>query len=304
MEPKTIKNAYYVKLGKGGKWAESSIQSGIIRIGWQEEALDDVNNWREPIIREKIKLAREHGGRPTSKTTVSKDVGALSKIVHSTPEDIWITFHGSYLLWCRVAETGIEEDDISKYRRVAGQWSQCDIEGTSLIINQLPGRLSKIQRFSGTICSLGVNEVDDLRRLMYNQPSKEYQNISSAKAALRNQVVFGLSLLHWKDFEILVDLIFRNAGWRRVSVRGESMKYVDMVLEEPITGDLYQVQVKSDATVADYKKYADQFSEGDFRKLYFVVHNSKEKWVNAPMYKNVEMILQERLAEMTVDLGC
>jgi len=81
------------------------------------------------------------------------------------------------------------------------------------------------------------------------------------------------------------------------------MKYVDMELEEPITGDLYQVQVKSDATIDDFKKYAELFSEGDFKKLYFVVHNSKEKWANAPVYKNVELILQEHLAEMTVDLG-
>jgi hypothetical protein len=303
MKSITINNAYYVKLGKGGKWAESSIQDRIIRIGWREQSLDDINNWRKPIIREKIRLAREQEGLPASKTAVSNDVSALSKIVHSTPDDIWITFHGSYLLWCQVAETGIEEDAISKYRRVVGQWSRCDIEGTPLIINQIPGRLSKIQRFSGTICSLGTSEVDDLRRLLGSQPSTEFQNISSARVTLINQVGFGLSLLHWKDFEILVDLIFRNAGWRRISVRGESMKYVDMELEEPITGNLYQVQVKSDATVADFKKYAELFSEGDFKKLYFVVHNSKEKWANAPVYRNVELILQERLAEMTVDLG-
>jgi hypothetical protein len=217
--------------------------------------------------------------------------------------NVWITFHGSYLWWCRVAETGIEEDAVSKYRKVAGQWSCYDIAGTPLIINQIPGRLSKIQRFSGTICSLGPSEVDDLRRLLNNQPSEEFQSISNARASLIQQVENGLSLLHWKDFEVLVDLIFRNAGWRRVSGIGESMKYVDMVLEEPITGDLYQVQVKSDATIADFKEYAEQFTKGDFRKLYFVVHNCKEKWANASQYENVELILQEQLAQMVVDFG-
>ena len=52
------------------------------------------------------------------------------------------------------------------------------------------------------------------------------------------------------------------------------MKFVDVELEEPITGE--QVQVKSDATMAD------------FRELYFVVHNSKEKWPGASKYKNME----------------
>jgi hypothetical protein len=303
MESITIRNAYYVKLGKGGEWAEDSIQGGKIRIGWKEQALGDVNNWRESIIREKTLLAREQEGLPTSKAVVSNDVNALSKIVHSTTEDVWVTFHDSYLWWCRVAKTEIKEDATSKYREVSGQWSDCDTEDTSLIINQIPGRLTKIQRFSGTICSLGLDEVNDLRRLLNNQPSVEFQSISSTKATLIKQVESGLSLLHWKDFEILVDLIFRNAGWRRVSVIGESMKFVDMELEEPITDDLYQVQVKSDATIVDFRKYAEQFTEGDFRKLYFVVHNSKEKWANAPKYKNVELILQERLAQMVVDFG-
>jgi hypothetical protein len=303
MESITIRNAYYVKLGKGGEWAEDSIQRGMIRIGWREQTLDDVNHWRESIIREKTLLAREQEGLPTAKTAVSNDLSALNKIVHSTPEDVWITFHRSYLWWCRVAETEIKEDVTSKFRNTARQWSHCDVEGTSLIINQIPGRLTKIQRFSGTICSLGTDEVNDLRRLLNNQPSVEFQSISSTKATLIRQVESGLSLLHWKDFEILVDLIFRNAGWRRVSVVGESMKSVDMELEEPITHELYQVQVKSDATIANFREYAEQFTEGDFRKLYFVVHNSEEKWANAPKYKNVELILQEQLAQMVVDSG-
>lgn len=303
MEPITIKNAYYVKLGRGDEWAEDSIQNGLIRIGWREQTIDDINNWRESVIREKILSARKQRGLPISKVAVSNEVSALSKIVHSTPDDVWIAFHRSYMWWCRVAETEIEEDDTSKYRKVEGEWHNVDIKGTLLIIDRIPGRLSTIQRFSGTICSLDETKVDDLRRLLNDQPSAEFQSISRAKKDLIQQVEKGLSLLHWKDFEILVDLIFRNAGWRRVSVIGESMKYVDMELEEPITGDLYQVQVKSDANIADFKKYAEQFTEGDFRRLYFVVHNSKAKWEDAPQYKSVELILQEQLAQMVVDFG-
>jgi hypothetical protein len=88
MESITVKNAYYVKLGRGGKWVESSRQGGIIRIGWREQTLDDVNNWREPIIRQKILSAREQEGLPTTKTAISNDVSALRKIVHATPEDV------------------------------------------------------------------------------------------------------------------------------------------------------------------------------------------------------------------------
>ena len=159
------------------------------------------------------------------------------------------------------------------------------------------------QRFSGTICGFDEDQVGDLRRLLNNEQSNSFQAISRAKETLTKQVEGGLSPLHWKDFEILVDLVFRNAGWRRVSCVGETMKYVDMELEELITGDRYQVQVKSDATLADFMRYANGFNDADFRKLYFVVHNSQEKWANVPEFDNVELILQERLAEMVVDFG-
>jgi hypothetical protein len=202
-----------------------------------------------------------------------------------------------------VADTPIEEDAISKYRRTMNGWSNCDTNDGRLITNQIPGRLSKIQRFSGTICSLGKEEMADLERLANAEATAEFRAVTDAKAVLVHHVAAGLSLLHWKDFELLVDLVFRNAGWRRATVVGESMKYVDMELEEPVTHDLYQVQVKSDATVADFNAYAKRFAPGDFRKLYFVVHNSQDKWTKVPTYEGVELVLQERLAEMVVDMG-
>jgi hypothetical protein len=303
MEPIVIKNAYYVKLGRGGAWADDSLQNGIIRIGWKNQTLDDINNWRESAIRETELRSREKDGVTTAKSAITNDTRALSKIVHSTPEDVWTTFHGPYMWWCRVGTDGIQQDAISKYRTVAGQWSKCDIEDKPLIINQLPGRLAMKQRFSGTICGFDEDQLDDLRRLLNRETSEESQAILKAKESLTKLVENGLALLHWKDFEILVDLVFRNAGWRRVSCVGETMKSVDMELEEPITGDRYQVQVKSDATMADFTEYADKFDGSDFRKLYFVVHNPKEKWINAPTYDDVELVLQERLAQMVVDFG-
>jgi hypothetical protein len=299
----TIKNGYYVKLGRGGEWVESSFKEGKVRIGWPELSLDDIYRWDEADIRKKGQLARERQGLPFGKREVSNDVGALRKIVHSTSEEVWITFDGPYLWWCRVADTPMEEDAISKYRKVTQKWSNCSLGGGRLIANQIPGRLSKIQRFSGTICSLGKDEVADLERLLNGEVSPEHQSIEDAKAALINHVASGLSLLHWKDFELLVDLVFRNAGWRRTTVVGESMKYVDMELEEPITHDRYQVQVKSDATIANFEQCAKGFAQGDFKKLYYVVHSPKAKWVNAPKYKHVELVAQEDLAEMVVDMG-
>lgn len=297
MEPIEFENAYYIKLGRKGEWEKSSIAGNIIRIGWKRQTLEDIKQGNWEVIEKQLQQEIPNKG------AANRDLNALRLIVESTSNDIWVTFYSSHLWWCRVGEQKIFADKISKYRKVAGRWHNCDINGNPLIVSRIPGRLSKIQRFAGTICR--VHEIDDLRRLLNNQSSEAYKSISEAEKVLVAEVEKGLKLLHWKDFETLTDLIFRNAGWRRISLVGETMKYVDMELEEPITGDLYQVQVKSTATVDDFDKYAKEFSQRSFRKLYFVVHSPKGGLADykPTMDKNVELILPERLAQMIVEFG-
>lgn len=297
MQTVDFKNAYYIKLGRGGKWEESSIRENKVRIGWATLTVEEINQKNWDILKEKNQAEYKTKGSATA------DINALKTIVESTLEDIWITFHASQLWWCRVGEPRIFKDEISKYRKVAGQWNNRDIHDQPLIINQIPGSISKVQRFQGTICK--VKEVDDLRRLLNSQPSQAFQAILGVKERLIEEVERGLKGLHWKDFETLVDLVFRNAGWRRTSVIGEMMKFVDMELEEPITGDLYQVQIKSAATVDDFEKYTQNFSPESFRKFYFVVHSPEEKLANyqGVTNENIELILPRQLAQMVVDFG-
>jgi hypothetical protein len=53
----------------------------------------------------------------------------------------------------------------------------------------------------------------------------------------------------------LVDLLFCRSRWVRTSPLGGTQKDVDLILEQPTTGELAMVQVKSNAdqrVVADY----------------------------------------------------
>lgn len=83
------------------------------------------------------------------------------------------------------------------------------------------------------------------------------------------------------------------------------MKYLDIELEEPINGDLYQVQVKSSATVHDFQEYSKAFKGGKYRKLFFVVHTPDKKLLDFAAHdeSQVQVVLPRRLAEMVVDLG-
>jgi hypothetical protein len=70
VQPVTIRNAYYVKLGRGGKWAEDSLGNSLICIGWEELTIDDINNWQESEIRWKIEEARKQQGLHTTQAIV------------------------------------------------------------------------------------------------------------------------------------------------------------------------------------------------------------------------------------------
>ena len=291
-----FENAYYIKLGRTGKWEESSISEGKLRIGWSQQTTEDINQGRWEVIRKQMEDDNPDKG------AVTRDLNALQLICHSTQDDIWITFFSSRLWWCRVGRNKIFQDKISKYRRLKKGWSDRDIHGNVLLINRISGRLSKIQGFRGTACR--AKEIDDLRRLINDESSAEYTAIADCKKTLIKTVEQGLKRLHWKDFETFIDLLFRQSGWRRLTTVGETMKYVDLELEDPITHDQYQVQVKSHARVSDLKEYSDQFSAAGYRKLYFVVHTPDTKLLHYnPEKANVELLLPSRLAEMAVDLG-
>ena len=296
MERISFQQAFYIKLGRNGMWEESSIAESKLRIGWSQQNLSDINsgNWQ--------KIKEELSEESANKGAVTRDLNAIRLICESTPEDVWITFSRSRMWWCRPGSSMIGEDEISKYRQAKGQWSDRDINGNRLLISWLPGDLSKTRGFRGTACR--VEEIDTLQRILNDEPSPEFREIEKSRESLVCGVEKGLRKLHWKDFETFVDLLFRASGWRRLSMLGETMKFVDLELEDPITGDRYQVQIKSSATWQDFQRYSDEFDGQGFRKLYFVVHSPDKQLMAAESQRHgVELVLPTRLSQMTVDLG-
>ena len=104
---------------------------------------------------------------------------------------------------------------------------------------------SQLQGFRGVVCS--VREASRLRSVLSAESSLAHQAVTHARAVLIHEIRGALGELHWKDFETLVDLLFRNAGWRWLSLLGETMKFADLELEEPINHERYQVQIKAKA---------------------------------------------------------
>jgi hypothetical protein len=291
-----FKKAYYIKLGRGGKWEKSSISESRLRIGWSHQDIQDINRGDWEKIKEQLRQ------EPTHRRIATRDLNALRLITEAASEDLWITFFQGTMWWCKLGPKEICQDDKSKYRQVNGKWSNQDVRGDRLEINSIPGVLSKYQAFRGTVCR--IRELETLRRLINALPSDEYDDIAKCEMALVKSVEKGIKKLHWKDFETFVDLIFRESGWRRLSMLGGTMKFTDLDLEDPITGDKYQVQIKSQATYEEFESYVVQFNGQMYRKLYFVVHTPDKKLAELQEQpQNIELILPSRLSEMVVHLG-
>lgn len=299
MEKVDFKRAFYIKLGRAGGYEQSSICESKLQFGWGGQSLQDINcgNWEK--IREQLRQwARDKKGLAT------RSLNALRWICESTSDDLWITFYQGTMWWCKLGSNEVFQDDVRqpKYRKVDGKWSNRDISGMTLDIYSIPGVLSKIQRYQGTVCR--VRALQTLKRLVNAESSPEYDEIAKCRNALIKSVENGIRKLHWKDFETFVDLVFRESGWRRLSMVGGTMKFADLELADPITKDRYQVQIKSQAAPKDFQDYAQDFNRQQHRKLYFVVHSPDKKLAALNgLTDDVELILPNQLSEMVVRLG-
>ena len=297
MSPVKFNDAFYIKLGRGGKYEPDSIKNGKLRIGWSQQTIEDINagNWK--LIERQLR--KELKDKPPGVAT--RDLNGLKIIAGAKPEDIWITFHEAKLWWTHLKEAPVKQDSISKFRTTR-PWSDKDINGRLLVLNDLPGKIAQLQGFRGTVCR--VQYTDLLKRTLNGTLSPLATDIKKQRSDLAQSLTKAISELHWKDFETLVDLVFRNAGLIRVSVLGQHAKAYDLELREPLTGERYVVQVKSQAKLADLLSTADNFSADDYRRVYFVVHTPAPDLKGAPdIPDHVEIISPQRLAELALDAG-
>lgn len=292
-----FKKAFYIKLGESGAWEKDSISTGKLRFGWPDQTLDDINTGRWDLIEDQLRSEHDK-----AKGLATRALHGLQIITQSGPDDVWITFCQAKLWWTRVASTPVEQDNYSKFRRTVQPWSDRSAKDRLLVINDLPGRLAQLQGYRWTVCGVTCPELLD--RTLAGTRSDIATAISCDRTALAQHLSSAIKELHWKDFETLVDLVFRHTGWIRISVLGQQAKAYDLELREPITGDRYVVQVKSRAGLADLKATVASFSADDFQRVFFVVHSPKEDLIRVTDFPDhVQIVFPDKLAQLTIEAG-
>jgi len=290
--------ALYIKLGQGGAWEKECItETQVLRLGYQEASHDLCLSGKWDLVRDELKAIRKDAGAAT------RDTNQIRLFYESDETVLWITFFSDRLYWCFSEPEITLLTDGSKVRPAMGRWRSTDVKGKPLQKNHLSGKLLSMEGFRGTICS--VREFDYLVERINGQVSKEIEEALEAMSMLEHKIEALIRRFHWKDFEILVDLIFRQAGWQRVSVLGENEKTIDLDLLSPITSERYAVQIKSKASRAELESYQRRFTDMQgYSRLYFVVHTPSRDLIDAEVVGgDLELLLPDKIAHLAVKYG-
>jgi hypothetical protein len=284
----------YVKLGEGGSWFDPGIQNGEIRFtDIVPHGVAAAGDWDEAR-----RLYIEAGARQPGQS-----IRELRDFYERGADCLWITIGRGRLWWGFADPLVVAHDGGERTRQVIGGWSCIDAGGRELALAELSTRLTKVAAYRRTIC--GVQAEDYLMRRLLAEPDAISVRVCSLRTAMVSEVEHMLADLDWRDFEVLVDLVFAGSGWRRVTaVGGSGQADTDLVLEQALTGERAFVQVKSEATAAVFKDYLERYrGYPGVQRFIFACHTPRGGGFPTVSDPDVQLWLRPELAEQTLRAG-
>lgn len=261
-------SAYFIKLGEGGAWEASCIESGAIKFGYREtpHELCLSGDW------DQVKAFWTE--RRGNARTAANDTRQIRTFFEASERDIFITFSRGFLWWCRPSGVPViaKEDGDARVRKTVDGWRNTSVGGEPLLLSRLSGKLTKTQMYRGTICE--VEEQSYLLRRINDEQAPEVAAAEAAERVLLDHILSMVRMLLPEDFELLVELIFSSSGWQRQARTGGNQKTIDLDLLLPSTRERAFVQVKSSTSPAEFSAYAKEFSASDaFARMFYVWHS-------------------------------
>lgn len=292
----------YVKLGPGGGWEASSLDGGRLDWGIPKNPFDLAAAQAWARARQ---FYIDHGAGPGTATGFARELKEFSTL---GSDCLWITFARGHLWWA-FAEPGVHLSfgdgklEGEGYRTVIDHWRNTDISGRHLTMDSLSSRLTQLAGYRGTICS--VRERDYLLRRINAEEEPLVGRAVAARSTLIEATTDLLRHLHWRDFELLVGLLFERGGWRRLSGVGGSMKDIDLLIEQPLTAERASVQVKSSAGQRTFDTNIAAFDASEVASRFFFVCHSPlgSLSVPPPFADRVHLWTLDKLAAKAVDHG-
>lgn len=310
---KLVDQCIYIKLGSNGGLFDVCKSSNVVSIGYglndtelgalfQAGDLDTLKVRIDAVTPNKGSAGQRFG-------SIRRAYAAQGKVT------LWITFEGGCLWWAVSSDqakwrnTSIDGQELE----LIDQWRNTNIHDLKLTTSLLPGSLTKTIGYRGTICDIELRLVDYLKDSLCGINTGLRAELEVANRHFIGLLEKVIQDLHWKDFELLVSLIFNAAGYRQVSITGGTLKGIDLELENPLTRQRVAVQVKSQLNQSILTDVIEGFYglvDSDFDIFYFAYH----KDTGLAKEQNLETLKQElgmeivllggyKLAEMALQYG-
>lgn len=289
----------YIKLGEKGVWERECIEEkNTLRLGYRDVKHEYCINGEWDKVEEQLRKIRRKPG------VAKKDVRQIKNFYTAGEDVLWITFYKNRLWWCFSKPEVTLLPDRTKIRPVIDKWKSTDVEGEPLLFDRLSGYLLSLQGYRGTICEADKYKKYIVEKINGEEP-KEIEKAKAALNELEEKLAVIIRRLHWKDFETLIDLIFRQAGWQRVSRIGGEQKTFDLDLRCPITGNRYLVQVKSRANRKNFEEFQKKVEgmQKDYTRFYFIVHSPFSDLKYNEQNETFELITVEKVAQLAIEHG-
>jgi len=287
----------FIKLGAGGEYENDCIEKAqTLRLGYIEVDNDLCRNGNWEAVHDYFTQQEKK-----KSFVATSHTNQIKQFYEEGEQTLWLTFYANKLWWCFSKREIVLLPDKTKIRPVIGKWSDKDIAGKILKSDTISGKLLKIQGFRGTICS--VLEATYALTKINGEQSKEVDEVEIAMSNLKSKLSELIKLLQWKDFETLIDLIFRQAGWQRVGGKGKE-KTFDLDLFAPVTNESAIVQIKSQSDLKEFKSYQDEFAKmTDYDKFFYVVHSPKPDLLSYKNDTDIMLYFNDKVTDWTIAAG-
>lgn len=287
----------FIKLGSSGQFEKGCIEKEqTLRLDYRSVDHDICikGNWKA-VYNHFIKQGKT---KPFVATSHSNQI---KQFYEADKQTLWLTFYANKLWWCFSKPVINLLPDKTKTRPVIGNWSDKDIKGKTLTTDNISGKLLKTQGFRGTICS--VPEEKYALAKINDEQMNEVVEVEHAIKNLKDKLSKLIQNLQWKDFETLIDLIFRQAGWQRVGVTGKTQKTLDLDLFAPVTNESAIVQVKSQSNLKEFKYYQNEFAKMSYDKYFYVVHSPKPDLKKYHNDTEIKLYFIDKITDLTISAG-
>lgn len=255
----------FIRLGKCRDHTAQCIVAGELRLDYPQVSHEFCSDGRWTQVESQI------AGQSKDREGSAQHTNQIRAFYEASAATLWITFHADCMWWCFAAPGVSQRADGAKIRSTLDGWRQFDVDNQPLAASRLSSGLLAVQAYRGAICAVEpgyvlskINSVDPPRLAAADR----------ALTALIDSLQPIVERLHPRDLEVLVDLIFRNAGWQRVGVLAETDTDIDLALESAVSGERIAVEVKAQAAMEDYREYAARYdSMVGFDRFYFVTRS-------------------------------